>query len=101
MARIIVLATAVMLGGCSITYKGNDGVEHSFGLVYQKTKATDEMIYLEKHYYGVSLNLVPDDAGATIGYKNSVRVFVPEDAILTIDNPADDIKARLDKFGEN
>lgn len=87
----------VILGGCSVTYTDNNGYEHSFGLVHQKIKTTDQMIYLQKDTIGVNVSLSSEDGGATIGYKNSVRVFVPEDSVLTIDNQEGEIKANLKK----
>ncbi|MEA3236044.1 hypothetical protein OP492_15450 [Pseudomonas mosselii] len=99
MSRIVVaVAATLLLSGCSLTYRDDDGVEHSFGLVHQKIKTTDEMVYIEKNYYGASLSLTPDDGGASLGYKKTVRVFVPEDSVLAIDNQKGEINTNLEKI---
>tara|TARA_R110000868_G_scaffold280475_1_gene540631 strand:+ start:599 stop:775 length:177 start_codon:yes stop_codon:yes gene_type:complete len=58
------------------------------------------MVYLEKDSIGLNINLTAEDGGATIGYKKSTRIFVPDNSILTFENKDDEIKACLGKAAD-
>lgn len=94
----IALAITLLMTGCSLTYTDQNGYEHSFGLVHQEVRKTDGTVYWEKNTLGLDVNLSSTDGGTTLGYKKSIRVFVPEDSVLTIDRQDNDINASIEKF---
>jgi hypothetical protein len=80
----------VMASGCAISFVDKDGYEHSIGFIHQKVKLDGNLLYVQKRSAGLNVNLSQSDAGINLGYKNSYRVFVAENMILTLDKHGND-----------
>lgn len=86
------------LPGCAVTYVDSSGYEHSIGLIHQKVNVKNEILYIEKRSLGLNIGLSETDGGITLGYKNSTRVFAPEDTKITVDNRKEQVIVDIDKY---
>lgn len=79
------LPTFLLLSGCAISYVDKSGFEHTVGLFHAKVKIDHQLLHVQRESIGLNLSLAEGDAGFNIGYKNSYRVFVPNNVIMYSD----------------
>lgn len=90
--RLSVFAITFLLTGCSVSFIDKDGFEHTYGIFHSSVKVSDNTIFIEKTTIGLNLGLATSDEGLTLGFKNSQRVFLKNDMIVSInkdDNTTD------------
>lgn len=85
MIKLVTPIMLVLLNACTFNYVDRNGFENSIGFMHQKIKIEKQIVYVEKSSIGLNLGLSKTDAGANLGYKNTIRVFVPENTVIDID----------------
>lgn len=90
MKLLAIALITVMTSGCAISFVDKDGYEHSIGLIHQKVKLDGNLLYVQKSTAGLNMNFSQSDGGINLGYKNSYRVFVAENMVLTLDKDGTD-----------
>lgn len=93
----IILIVVSIVNGRAYSYLDEKGNEHTVGLFFYKSYFTGKLIYSDKTTLGLSMELSESDGYFGIGYRNSIRVFVPDNSLLSVDKEYNNVHIDLEK----